>query len=63
MTVAHTPACVAARRRARPRMPRPDTETPDWPEMSRLTAEQRDAVLACPHWSHTSARFMYGDRR
>ena len=59
----HSAECDAARASAKKRwQPVPD-ETPDWPEMNRLTPEQQHAVLACPHWSHTSARFMYGDKR
>lgn len=51
----HTPACRAARAGLEPIGPQ--DVTPDWPLMYRLTVEDQQAVLDCPHPAHDSVRF------
>lgn len=52
----HTDECQEARQTHA----RPGDDTPDWPPLKWLTPQARAAVLACPHWSHDTARFIVG---
>jgi hypothetical protein len=56
----HTPECEAARASVHRQ---PGDDSPNWPHLSRLDADGRAAVLACPHWSHDAVRrFVEGPR-
>lgn len=49
----HSPECEGARFGGSLR------HSTDWPEMRLLNQQQRAAVLACPHRSHDSVRFLW----